>query len=139
MIEPSIAFRTAVRSRLISIAEVTDRVHPDSIRAGSSRPDRFPCIILANPQTMFLGRASGSQFLARIFLDLHVWAVEDGADTAEAIGFSVCNALFDAPPIQDCWIDDYQRPGMRWIRDPQPEIAYTHGIGSAEAVLRWRP
>lgn len=138
MIEPSVAFRRSIRDRLVTSPEVTELVSPSSIRGGTTRPDRFPSIILAGQQTTFLGRGSGGQLLARVFLDIHIWAIEDGADTAQTIGFRVCNALFDAPPIQDCWIDAFTRPGMRWMRDPQPDLSYTHGVGTTEAVLRWR-
>lgn len=138
MIEPSLAYQTAVRAALIASPAVTTLVTPDQIRAGSTRPDKMPTIILSDGQTQFLGRASGSQLVARVFLTLHIWAVEDGADTAKAIGFAVCNALTDAPAVTGFDIDEHAMPSVIWLRDPQPELAYCHGIAQLEAVVRWR-
>lgn len=139
MIEPSVAFQTAIRQQLIAEAAVTALVQPDSIRAGSTRPDKTPCVILAAASTEYLGRAAGEQHLARISLDIHVWAIEDGADTAKAIGFAVCRSIIGMDDDQDGFaIDQLDQPRMIWLRDPQPELAYTHGILDLEAVIRWR-
>lgn len=138
MIEPSLAYQTAVRAALIASPEVVALVPADHIRAGSTRPDKLPCIILGDAQTEFLGRASGSQFLARVFLTLHIWAIEDGADSAKAIGFAVLKALTDAPAVTDFGIDEHAMPSVIWLRDPQPERSYTHGVVQLEAVARWR-
>lgn len=137
MIEPCLAYQTAVRAALIADADVTALVPADHIRAGSTRPDKLPCIILGDGATEFLGRASGSQFLARVSLTLHIWAIEDGADMAKAIGFAVMNALTDAPAATGFSIDEHEMPTVIWLRDPQPELAYTHGVAQLEAVIRW--
>tara|TARA_R110002049_G_scaffold10127_1_gene50169 strand:- start:133851 stop:134273 length:423 start_codon:yes stop_codon:yes gene_type:complete len=139
MIEPSVALQTALRATLIAAPAVTALVQPDRIRAGSTRPDRFPCIIMAGASTHYLGRASGDQHLARINLDCHVWAIEDGADTAKAIGFAASKALISMADDQDGFsIDQLDQPRIVWLRDPQPELAYTHGVIEVEAVIRWR-
>ncbi len=51
-------------------------------------------------------------------LDLHIWALEDGADTAKAIGFAVMNALKQAPAADGFAIDDFALPSIAWMRDP---------------------
>ncbi|MEQ8400520.1 MAG: DUF3168 domain-containing protein [Silicimonas sp.] len=138
MIEPSIAFQTALRGALIGDPAVSNLVAADNVRAGSTRPDNLPCIILANPQTIHLGRAGGGGYLTRVFLDLHVWALEDGADMARQIGGAVAVALWDRPTTNEVGIDTYQRPSFVYVRDPDPERAYCHGIGTVEGVIRWR-
>jgi hypothetical protein len=50
-------------------------------------------VILAGGSTEYLGKASARQHVARISIDVHIWAIEDGADTAKAIGFVVTQAL----------------------------------------------
>ena len=35
-------------------------------------------------------------------------------------------------------IDQLDLPRVIWMRDPQPELAYTHGVIEVEAVIRWR-
>ncbi|SLN62264.1 hypothetical protein PEL8287_03393 [Roseovarius litorisediminis] len=137
MVEPSIALKTAVRAALIVAPDVIALVDIDNIRAGSTRPDKLPSVIMAHAQTQHLGRASGGQYLTRVFLDLHIWAIEDGAEAAQAIGHAVSVALWDAPAPVDCSVDDYQRPSFQWMRDPQPELAYTHGVATVEAAIRW--
>ena len=138
MIEPSIALQTALRSALIGNPSVSNLVAPDNVRAGSTRPDKLPCIILANPQTVHLGRASGGAYLTRVFIDLHIWAVEDGADMARQIGGAAALALWDRPAADGMAIDTYERPGFIYMRDPSPELAYCYGVGTVEAVVQWR-
>ena len=137
MIEPTLALQTAIRAALVASPAVAELVPATQIRAGSTRPDKLPAIIMSNGITEFLGNASGSQYVARVFLDLHVWALEDGVDTAKAIGFAVCNTLKEAPDAEGFAFDEFGFSAVRWMRDPDPEKAYTHGVLSVEAVMRW--
>lgn len=137
MTDPSITFQTAVRAALIEHPAVSALVAADQIRAGSTRPDKLPTVILANPQTINLGRTSGGGYLTRVYLDVHIWAVEDGADMARQIGAAVAAALWDAPmPVGD--LGEYVRPSFTYMRDPDPERAYCHGVGTVEGVVRWQ-
>jgi len=137
MIEPSVSLQTALRTALISDPAVIALVNPEHIRAG--RPDRFPCVIMSGGSTHYLGKASGGQHLARVNLDLHVWAVEDGPDTAKMIGHHVSRAVIAMPDAQDGFtIDQLDQPRVIWLRDVQPELSYTHGVIEIEAVIRWR-
>lgn len=139
MIEPSVALQTALRTKLINDPAVMALVTPNNVRAGSTRPDKTPCVILAGGQTQYLGRAAGGQHLAQINLDAHIWAIEDGADTAKAIGWAVSQALIAMPDIQSGFeIDSLDQPRMIWLRDVQPELSYTHGLLEIEAVIRWK-
>ena len=138
MIDPTLEFQTAVRATLIGAPEVTALVPADHIRAGSTRPDKLPTIILANTQLVHLGWASGGAFLSRVYIDLHIWALEDGAEMARQIGAAVSVALWDAPACATVGIDAYERPGFAYMRDPDPERAYCHGVGTVEGVIRWR-
>lgn len=137
MITPDIEFQTAIRSALIADPAVAALVPADNIRAGSTRPDNLPCIILANPQTIHLGRTAGGAYLTRVFIDLHIWALEDGEDMARQIGGALSVALWDAPATSEVGIDAYERPSFTYMRDPDPERAYCHGVGTVEGVIRW--
>lgn len=138
MIDPSIEFQTAIRAGLTGHTEVSALVPAEHIRAGSTRPDKLPTIIMANPQLINLGRASGGQFLTRVYIDLHIWALEDGADMARQIGAAASVALWDAPECATVSIDAYERPSFAFTRDPDPERAYCHGVGTVVGVIRWR-
>ena len=137
MIEPSIEFQTAVRAALISNMDVLALVPADHVRAGSTRPDKFPTIIMAGPQTMNLGRTASGEYLTRVYIDLHIWALEDGADAARRISSAVSVALWDTPPSSVVGIDEFKRPSFRFMRDPDPVRAHCHGIGTVEGVIRW--
>lgn len=142
MVEPSLDFQTAIRARLIADPAVTALVQPDQIRSGSTRPDGRACVILSGAQTEYLGRASGSQHVARVYLDAHIWAVEDGPDTAKAIGWAVMQALIGFDGTFDgtdgIAVDAFDQPRVIWLRDIMPELSFVHGIMSLESVIRWR-
>ena len=116
---------------------MTALVAPANIRGGSTRPGELPAIIMSGGQTIFLGNASGRHAVARVFLDLHIWAIEDGADAAKAIGFAVCNVLKMAPDTIGFFIDEFELPSIHWMRDPAPDKSYTHGVLTVETVMRW--
>lgn len=137
MLEPTVAFQDAIAAALVASPEVLALVPVAHIRAGSTRPNQQPSIILAGAQTEYLGHAPVSQHVARVFLDLHIWAIEDGAETAKAIGMAVLNALIDAPAGAGFAVDEYAKPRTIWLRDPSPDLAYTHGVMTLEAVIRW--
>lgn len=137
MIEPTLALHTAISSALVAAPAVTALVPADHIRAGSTRPDKLPSIIMTGAQTVFLGNAAGAQYVARVFLDLHIWALENGADTAKAIGFAVSNVLKEAPDAVGFSFDEFSLPAIRWMRDPDPDVSYTHGVLTVECVMRW--
>lgn len=145
MTDPIETLQTAVRQTLIQSPDVLALVDADSIRSGPTRPDKFPSIILANPQTMNLGRAAGGQYLTRVFLDLHIWATELGANAAQSIGAVLTHVLWDAPALISgtvsftADVDGYSRPSFTYMRDPDPDKTYGHGVGTIEAVLMWRP
>lgn len=138
MIEPSIAFQTAIRAGLLADPAVMALVPAEHIRAGSTRPDTLPCIILANPQTIHLGRTGGGGYMTRVFIDVHIWALEDGADMARQIGSAMSVALWDTPHTDEVGIDEYTRPSFTYIRDPDLERAFCHGVGTVEGAIRWR-
>ncbi|MBE7183437.1 MAG: DUF3168 domain-containing protein [Methylobacterium mesophilicum] len=135
MIEPSLAVQTAIRAHLIPNQALSAHVPAQHIRAGSTRPDKLPSVIIADGQTEFLGRAAGGQYVARVYLDLHFWAVEDGLDTVKTIGGIVAEALRDAPNGDEIAFDEWQLTRLVWPRDPDPK--YGHGVLSVEAAIRW--
>lgn len=139
MIDPALALQGALRAALVDSPALAALVPADHIRAGAIRPERLPSVVFADAQVEFLGCAAGSQRLARVFLTLHIWAQEDGADTARAIGGAVYQALefgpVDSPELA---VDEWNRPRLVWLRDPKPELSLTHGVMTLEAVVRWR-
>ncbi|WP_417278402.1 DUF3168 domain-containing protein [Celeribacter sp.] len=139
MLDPVLGFQTAIRQTLIASPDVTALVEPKNIRAGGGRPDKLPSVLFSNAQTEYLGRTAGSQRAARVFLTLHMWAQEDGADTARQIGAAVSDALEFGPLKNgEIFVDEWHKPSVVWVRDPQPNLTLTHGAMSLEAVIRWK-
>lgn len=138
MIDPALALQKAVRAHLISDTAITDLVPADHVRAGSTRPDKLPAIMLANATTMMHGRAAGGQFVATVFLDLHVWALEDGLDTVQAIGAAMAHRLISWPATEALGfeLDEFKLQRVAYPRDPDPQ--YGHGVAFIEAVVRWK-
>ena len=139
MIDPALAFQTTIRAALIRAPAVSELVTPAQIRAGATRPDLLPAIILSDARSEYLGRAAGAQRVARVSLTLHVWAPEDGDDTARKIGAAVHDALEFGPPVTpEIAVDEWHRPSVVWLRDAQGELALTHGVMALNATIRWR-
>src|SRR5690606_17852021 len=98
MIEPTLALQTAIRSALIASPAVINLVPADHIRSGSARPDKTPCIIMANASTSLHGHDYTAQRTAWVYLDLHIWTLDAGEDAAKEIAFAVTTAL-DKPRL----------------------------------------
>ncbi len=135
VIEPTIAFREALGAHLASDLAVAALVDPENIRAGDFAPDELPAILFGAGNVMMHGRASGAQFVATVFMDLHIWALEPGLDTAQTIGATVARRLMDWPSCDGFSLDQFKHTRTVWPRDPNPD--YGHGVLSVEAVVRW--
>jgi hypothetical protein len=135
MIEPSLALQTAINARLTSTSAVVVLVGTDQIRTGSMRREQLPSIIMAGSQIEYLGYNAGKQYSARVWLDLHIWALDAGSDMAKSIGFAVHSALLAPLSMVDCSLDFFEAKNIRWLRDPDPDFA--HGVLTVEAVIRW--
>lgn len=135
MIEPTLALQTAIRAALIAAPAVIALVPADNIRAGSTRPDKTPCIIMANGTTALHGHDYTSQRAAWVNLDLHLWTLDAGEDAAKEIAFAVSSALDKRLSIAGGYCDHFEVTGAVYPRDPDP--AYGHGVLSVEALIRW--
>jgi len=136
MIEPTLALQTAIRSRLTSKQEVTALVPAENIRSGSTRPDKTPTIIMSDGTTALHGYDYTAQRTAWVYLDLHIWTLNAGQDTAKEIAGAVMAALDKRNlQIDGGYCDHFRVTASRFPRDPDP--AYGHGVLSVEALIRW--
>lgn len=136
MIEPTLALQTAIRAHLVSDPAIIALVPIDHIRAGSTRPDKLPTIVIGDGRTVMHGHAAGAQFVAGVWLDLHIWAQEDGFDRAKTVGAAVARRLIDWPATSGFDLETFRHVRTVWPRDPNPD--YGHGVLSVEADIRWR-
>ena len=138
MIEPSLALQTAVGDLLAATPGVVAHVTPARIRAGVIRPEFMPAILLGAGNVAVLGYASGGQIVAEVRMMLHLWAADDGSDVAQEVAGAVLMALMDAPPAEGFWFDEWDRPALAWVPDPDPAQSHSHAAIKLRAVIRWR-
>ena len=136
MIEPTLALQTAIRTSLIGSTRIGALVPAENIRAGGSRPDQTPCIIMSNGSTTLHGYDYSAQRCAWVYLDLHIWTLDAGEDAAKEIAFAVTQVLDKRGlKIDDGYCDHFRVTRSAFPRDPEP--AYGHGVLSVEALIRW--
>lgn len=135
MIEPTLALQTAIRSKLLASPAVMARVPESNIRAGSTRPDKTPAILLGNGQTRLHGHDYAAQRTAWVFLDIHIWTLNEGEQGAKELAFAVIQALDADLVLEGADCDHFRITEAIYPRDPDP--AYGHGIVSVEALIRW--
>ena len=135
MLEPTLALQTAIRARLLDTPAVTALVAADHIRAGSTRPADCRCIIMSNGSTTLHGHDYTAQRAAWIYMDLHIWTLNDGEERAKQIVFAVSQALDKEIAIDGGYCDHFRVTGSVFPRDPDP--AYGHGVLNVEALVRW--
>lgn len=135
MIEPTLALQTAIRTALVGNSAVTALVPADHIRAGSTRPDKLPCIMMSDGNTTLHGHDYTAQRTAWVYLDLHIWTLDDGQDAAKEIAGAVTAALEKPMTIDGGDCDHFRVTASRFPRDPTP--GYGHGVLSVEALIRW--
>lgn len=135
MVEPTLALQSAIRAALIAAPEVVALVAPDSVRSGSTRPDKTPCILMANATTTLHGHDYTAQRAAWVYLDLHIWTLDQGEEAAKSIAFAATNALDKPLSFEGGECDHFRITGASFPRDPDP--AFGHGVLSVEAFVRW--
>nr|WP_321457429.1 DUF3168 domain-containing protein [uncultured Cohaesibacter sp.] len=136
MFEPVIALQAAMRSALVNSPDVLLLVDADSIRAGSTRPDTTPCIIMSGGTTELNGHDYRAQRNAWVNMDLHVWTFGKG----QAMAHDIIGAIMHALDNQDLQVDGgycdhFRTVTTHFIRDPDPD--YGHAILKVEAFIRW--
>jgi len=135
MIEPTLALQKAIRAALIATPAVVASVPAGHIRSGSTRPDKTPAVIMSDGVTELHGRDYTAQRGAWVFMDLHIWDLQNGPDAAKSIAFAVQSALDSMPVFDNCECDEFRITRIVYPRDPKPEVG--HGVLSVEALLRW--
>jgi hypothetical protein len=135
MIEPTLALQTAIRTALIADPAVSALVPASNIRAGGSRPDKTPCIIMSDGNTALHGQDYTAQRAAWVHMELHIWTLDAGEEAAKEIAFAVTTALDKTMTIEGGYCDHFRVSASRFPRDPDP--AYGHGVLSVEALIRW--
>jgi len=132
-IEPGLALQQAIRARLVATPAVVELVPAEHIRDGSTRPDRFPTVIVGDGQTVLEGYYTGWRNVT-VYLDVHVWAIEAGLETVKGIAHAVSHAIGRSIEVPDYLLTDgVHVTQARYMRDPSKE--HGHAVLSIEAVM----
>ncbi|MDE4557570.1 DUF3168 domain-containing protein [Sinorhizobium meliloti SM11] len=137
MLEPTLALQTAIRTAVVNAPGVMALLEddPSRVRAGSTKPDKTPAIIMSDGNTALHGHDYTSQRTAWVYLDLHIWTLDAGEDAAKEIAGAVTAALDKPMRIEGGECDHFRITASRFPRDPTP--GYGHGVLSVEALIRW--
>lgn len=138
-ITPDLELQRAVRLALLATPDIAEHITPDRIRTGMARPENMPVIIMTPAQVDILGRASGGYVVTEIAMKLHLWTAADHDVIARQITTAALFALMDAPRIQGCTLEGWDRPTMAWIPDPDPALSCAHAVIALRAIIYWRP
>lgn len=137
MIDPCLAVRTAIRGALVNTPAVVALVPADHIRTGTTRPDELPCLRISDGNCVMHGHAAGGQFVATVTLDVHVWALNDGADMANLIAAECARVLMNPPAAgTDFIISEFKHVSTAWPRDVDLNLG--HGVLSIVTTIYWR-
>lgn len=138
-ITPDLELQRAVRLALLATPEIAAHVTPERIRTGMARTESMPVIIMEAAQVDILGRASGGYIVTEIAMKLHLWTAADQDMIARQITTAALFALLDAPRIQGCTLEGWERPAMAWMPDPDPALSCAHAVIALRAIVYWRP
>lgn len=134
MSEPSLALQKLIRARLYGSGELAAIMPGVNIIDSVGMPDRFPCIIIGEGQTVY-GDFEGETFFDRAYATLHVWTAEPALSSVKSIAGIVHGTLQPRPwTVEGYRCTRLQVTSTRYLRDP--DGMHAHGIVNVEAILQ---
>ena len=133
--EPSLDLQKCIRQRLLASEQLLSLVQPDHLLDASGRPERMPCVLIGEAQTVF------SRFTSVSHATIHVWFAEPGMAQAKTAVSAIVAALrFDSQinggvlVLDDFVCHDLSITQTRFMRDPHGP--YSHAIVSVAAIMK---
>lgn len=133
--DPNLALQKVIGQRLVSSADVLALVPADNILDATARPERMPCILLGEGQTV------NRRFNATSYVTLHICASEAGLVTAKEIGSAVVGALtFDAEVersvlhLDGFVCHDLAVTNLQYMCDPSGP--FSHGVVTVAGIVK---
>ncbi len=130
----SLAIQKAVRARLLDTPAVMLLVAATSIFDRNSRPEKFPCVIIGDGQTVNEGTTLTRSHV-RVFSDLHVWTDDDSLVDVKVITGAVEKSLTAKLTVEGFHVVDWSIRGARFMRDPG---SIGHAVLTVEALVNER-
>lgn len=132
MIPPDLALQKAIGARLAGSPAVAALVAADAILDRGTRPERFPCIIIGECQTV-AEPITYSRRHVRIYHTLHVWCREAGSVGAKTITGAIRSALQDGVSIDDHRVVDHFVASDRVVRGEGGDLS--HAVVTVEFLV----
>lgn len=134
MTEVSLAAQRVAVASMRAYSDLTGLVPAANIFDRNQRPEVFPCIIVGEGQVVSddIDCADTSE----VYLDLHVWAKEDGLVASKNIAGEIRRALRRISTTHDGFRMNFVFGGARYLRDPGGELS--HGVVSM-VIRAWEP
>lgn len=130
-----LAVQIAIRSRLITTAEVTALVPQKNILDRSARPIIDPSIIIGEGHMMDEGNSIGRDRV-RVYSTLHVWKREGSLAGVKSIAWAIRGAVrqgrLELGPVLHC--ADCLVSSHRYLRDPDGETS--HAVVTVETLVQ---
>ena len=130
MSEPSLAAQRLAVTTMRANAALLALVPSANIFDKSGRPERFPCIIVGEAQTV--GEDVDCADLSDVFLTIHAWTVENGMGEVKNIAGAVRRALRRLEGTQDGYALDFAFADTVFLRDPSG--THSHAVISFEVT-----
>lgn len=124
MSEASLSAQRLAVAAMRARAALTALVPAANIFDRNERPEVFPCVIIGEGQTV--DDSATCLVAAEVYLNLHVWTVENGFVACKSISGEIQRALRDLSGPQDGWQCDFNFEDARYLRDPDGE--HSHGV-----------
>lgn len=124
MSEASLAAQRVAVTRMRACDALVALVSPENVMDRNERPERFPCVLVGEAQTV--GDDADCIESSEVFLTLHVWTRENGFVACKSIAGEIRRALRGVSEIQDGFACDFQFDNTTFLRDPGGELS--HGV-----------
>jgi hypothetical protein len=135
MLSPDLALQKAIGARLATSPAVLALVPSEAILDRGTRPERFPCVVIGECQTVLESLTYGRRHI-RVFHTLHVWSRETGTIGAKAIAGAIRDALKQELLIDDHRVVDHLVPSVRVLRGEGGDLS--HAVVTAETLVEER-
>ncbi|MBL6431885.1 MAG: DUF3168 domain-containing protein [Alphaproteobacteria bacterium] len=122
MSEASLAAQRVAVTKMRAREALTALVPASHFMDRNERPERFPCVIVGEAQTV----SDESECFdgSEVFLTFHVWTKENGFVACKSIAGEIRRALKDASEIQDGFECNFSFNDTIFIRDPGGELSH---------------
>ena len=129
MTEASLAAQRFAVTTMRAYAPLTVLVPVLNIFDKTGRPERFPCVIVGEGQTV--GDDIDCADLSEVYLTFHAWTTETGLSEVKEIAGAVRRALRDAEGEQDGFRMWFAFEDTVYLRDP--DGSHGHAVISFRA------